>query len=159
MSLRFKPVYGFVVVLLVMGGVLAANFALEGGFGRPAFERVGPDRAGTVRIDVSDLGVEEVRFYRFLNRGNQEVKFFVGRDGDGELHVAFDACEVCHKRKRGFRLEGEWMVCNVCDRAFRLESVNDGGGGCNPIPFPFRVVGGELILTETDVLRGWRLYR
>lgn len=142
-----------------MGAVLLADWALEGGFRRSRFERVGPDRNGEVRLDVAGLGPSEVRFYRFLNSGNQEVRFFVGRDSGGTLQVAFDAAENDFKRKLGFRHEGDWLVNNKCDTALRLEEVNAGTSGCRPAPMKHRVDGQTLVLAEADVLEGWRLFR
>lgn len=156
---RFKPIHGVFVVLLFVAAILVGELALEGRLGGSGFERVAPDQSGQVRIDVSELDPQEVRFFRFLNTGNQEVKFFVGKDAAGEVHVAFDANEPCAKAKRGYRHEGEWLVCNKCDKAFRLAEVNAGGGGCKPVPLKHRVEGGELLLAEGDVLQGWRFFR
>ncbi|HSF42500.1 MAG TPA: Fe-S-containing protein, partial [Thermoanaerobaculia bacterium] len=140
---RFKPIHGVFVVLVFVAAILVGELALEGRFGGAGFERVKPGSDGTVRIDVADLSPQEVRFFRFLNSGNQEVKFFVGRDAAGQVQVAFDANEPCAKAKRGYRHEGEWLVCNKCDKAFRLAEVNAGGGGCKPVPLKHQVNGGE----------------
>jgi len=142
-----------------MGLVLAADWALEGGFARADYLRVSPDPQGFVRLDTKELRPLEVRFYRFLNSGNQEVKFFVGRDGDGLLQVAFDAAESDYKRKRGFRQDGEWLVNNKCDTALRLAEVNAGAGGCRPVPLKHRLAGDQLVLAEADILQGWRYFR
>jgi uncharacterized membrane protein len=142
-----------------MGLVLAADWALEGGFARADYRRVAPDPRGEVRIDASQIEPLEVRFFRFLNAGNQEVKFFVGRDSTGVLQVAFDASESDYKRKRGFRQDGEWLVNNKCDTALRLVEVNAGAGGCRPVPLAHRLDGDQLVLTEADILQGWRYFR
>lgn len=154
---RFKPIHGFLVVLVFVAAVLGADYVLEGR--RSGFERVGPDRDGLVHISLAGLEPQQVRFYQFLNAGNQEVHFFVGRDGAGHVQVGFDGNEICFKTKRGYRHEGEWLVCNKCDKSFRLAAVNQGGGGCNPIPLRHRVQGEELVIAEADVLGGWRLFR
>lgn len=159
MAGRFRPVHGVAVVLLVMALVLAADWALEGGFARADYQRVSPDRQGLVRLDVAQLRPLEMRFYRFLNAGNQEVKFFVGRDGQGVLQVAFDASENDYKRKRGFRQDGEWLVNNKCDTSLRLAEVNAGAGGCRPVPLAHRLEGDQLVLAENDILQGWRYFR
>jgi hypothetical protein len=59
---RFRPVHGVAVVVLVMASVLAADWALEGGFARADYQRVSPDPQGLVRIDVAQLRPLEVRF-------------------------------------------------------------------------------------------------
>lgn len=156
---RFKPVHGVLIVLLFLGAVWGAEIALEGRLNPSGFQTVSPERDGRMRISLAGLKPEDVRFYRFLNSGNQEVRFFVGKDAAGHVQVAFDANEQCAKGKRGFRHEGEWMVCNKCDKAFRISEVNSGGEGCTPIPLHHQVDGTELVLAENDVLQGWRLFR
>jgi len=151
---RFKPAYGFLLVVLMIGAWI--GFQSIGG---SQYQKVSPGRDGVVRIDVADLAPLEAKFFRFLNAGNQEVAFFVARDLSGGVQVAFDANEVCYKKKRGYRAEGEWMVCNFCDKAFRIADVNAGGGGCKPVPVDHRVEGQQVVLTEPDLLRGWRYFR
>jgi uncharacterized membrane protein len=156
---RFKPIHGVFVVLVFVAAVLTADYVLEGRLGAGGSERVSPGRDGMVRVSLAGLEPQQVRFYQFLNPGNQEVRFFVGRDSGGHLQVAFDANELCAKTKRGYRHEGEWLVCNKCDKSFRLSEAGKGGGGCNPVPLRHRVEGEELVIAEADVLGGWRLFR
>lgn len=151
---RFKPIHGLLLVPLFVVGV----FLLAGGFGLSRHERVTPDANGEVRLDVSELEPSQVRFYRFLNRGNQEVKFLVGRDTSGTVQVGFDASETHARVGRGFRHDGDWLVDNKCDTASRLEKVNEGGGGCRPVPLEHHLEGEQLVLRESDILRGWRLF-
>lgn len=156
---RFKPIHGIALVVLAVGALLAAELAFEGRLGSTQFQRVSPGRDGLVRVSLDGLQPLQVRFYQFLNAGSQEVHFLVGRDSAGHVAVAFDANEPCAKAKRGFRAEGEWLVCNKCDKAFRLAEVNAGHGGCNPVPLEHRVDGDELVIAEADILKGWRLFR
>lgn len=156
---RFKPSHGIFLVLLFLGAVLVADLALEGRLGSSDFQRVSPGRDGVVRVSLEGLEPLQVRFYQFLNAGSQEVRFLVGRDSAGHVQVAFDANEPCAKAKRGFRAEGEWLVCNKCDKSFRLIEVNAGGGGCKPVPLEHSVEGDELVIAEADILQGWRLFR
>ena len=156
---RFRPIHGIVLVLVFVGAVLLAELASEGRLRGGGFERITPDTSGGMVIDVANLKPHQVRFYRFLNRSNQEVKFFVGRDAEGVVQVAFDASEVCNKTKRGFRQDGDWIVCNKCDKAFHLAEINAGGGGCKPVTLEHRLEGNRLLIAENDVLKGWRLFR
>lgn len=156
---RFKPLHGILIVLAVLGAVWGAQAALEGRLNPSGFQQITPGQDGMVRIGVTDLKPQEVRFYRFLNSGNQEVRFLIGRDGEGELHVGFDASETHGKNGRGFRHEGEWLVDNKCDTASRLAEVNGNQGGCRPVPLKHRIEGDQLVLAENDILQGWRLFR
>ncbi len=156
---RVRPLHAVSLFVLFGLAVLGANYLLEGGSAQGAFEQVAPDRQGQVRIGIADLGKSQARFFRFLNPGNQEVRFFVGRDRHGVVQVAFDGNELCARWKRGYRHQGDWLVCNKCDRSFHLEEVNAGGGGCKPVPLKHRLEGDELVLTEGQILEGWRLFR
>lgn len=155
---RFKPLHGILIVLAVLGVVWGAQAALESRLNPSGFIQVSPDRQGVLKIDLADLKPREVRFYRFLNSGNQEVLFLVGRDREGVVQVGFDASETHGKLGRGFRHEGDWLVDNKCDTASHLESVNTGTGGCRPVPLKHRIEGNELVLAENDILQGWRLF-
>jgi uncharacterized membrane protein len=156
---RFRPIHGVLVLAFFMAAVLVADWAIEGGFRRERFERVAPGPNGEVRLAVAGIAPGTVKFFRFLNPGNQEVRFFVGRDRGGELQVAFDASENDFKRKLGFRQDGDWLVNNKCETALRLEEVNAGTGGCRPTPLRHRLEGDTLVLREDDVLAGWRYFR
>ncbi len=154
---KFRPLHGVLLVALI----LVLFFGLESLLGRHSrdFVLVSPDPSGRVEIPVGDLQANQVRFFRFLNPGNQEVKFLIGRDAAGSIQVAFDAAETDFKRRRGFRAEGAWLVNNKCDTAIRLVEVNDGRGGCAPVPLRHRVEGDRLLLAENDILEGWRYFR
>lgn len=151
--------HGVILVSLFMALFLVANYAHEGGFEKGGFERIGPDRDGNVRIAVGDLEPGEVRFYRFLNTGNQEAKLFVGRDHEGEIHVAFDANEQCFKAKRGYTYKDGWLTCRKCEKSFKLSEVNDDLGGCAPVAVRHVVEGDQLVIAENAVLEGWRYFR
>ena len=157
--MRFRPVHGIVAVLLFVVVGLIAQLALAGRLGKSGFTRVSPGPDHVVSIDVGGLAPLEVKFFRFLNSGNQEAKFFVGRDGGGTIQVAFDANEVCFKTKRGYKVQGEWLVCRKCDKAFRLSGVNQGKGGCEPVQLAHRLEGDRLLIAEQDILAGWRYFR
>lgn len=158
---RFRPIHGLLLVglllLPVVGWALARELFPERFTGH---ERVEVDDRGEVRIHLAGLEPQQVRFFRYLNYGNQEVRFFAGRDENGTVQVAFDANELCYKTKRGYQYQGDgWLVCRKCDKAFRLAEANAGGGGCNPVPLVHRLDGDTLVLQEGQILEGWRYFR
>ncbi len=157
--MRFRPLHGILLIGLFVVGGLVVQLALAGRLGKSGFERVNAGSDDFVTIEVGTLAPLEVRFFRFLNPANQEVKFFVGRDGGGMIQVAFDANEICFKGKRGFKSQGEWVVCRKCDKAFRLAGVNNGKGGCEPVQLAHRVLGDRVLIAEADLLQGWRFFR
>ena len=154
---RVRPIHAIFVVGLFVCAVLVADWALDLRTRRSKTERVTPQN-GVVEVDVAAIAPGQVRFYEFLNPGNQEVRFFVARDRAGAVQVAFDAAENDYKRKLGFRQEGDWVVNNKCETALRLEEINAGTSGCRPAPLKHRLAGQKLVLQESDVLTGWRYF-
>jgi uncharacterized membrane protein len=154
---RFRPIHGVLLVAVLMAAVLGAERLLSKN--RNRYERVAPHPRGEVVVDVGALAPLQIRYFRFLNSGNQEVKFFIARDERGGLQVAFDASESDFKLKRGFRLDGTWIVNNKCTTSFHLSEVNDHPSGCAPVPLPFRAEQERVVLAEADILGGWRYFR
>lgn len=154
---RIRPIHAIFVVAFFVGAVVLGEWAIDKHNGRGGGERVMP-KDGVVKVDVAGIAPGQVRFYDFLNPGNQEVRFLVARDRSGTLQVAFDAAENDFKRKLGFRQEGDWLVNNKCETSVRLEEVNAGTSGCRPQPLRHRVEGQTLVLAEADVLAGWRYF-
>lgn len=154
---RFRPVHAIAIVGAVFALILGAEQILSGNTNR--YTRVGPDAQGNVVLPVGDLAPMEVRFFRFLNPGNQEVRFFVGRDERGELLGAFDASDNDFKLDRGFHAADGWIVNNKCTTSFRLSEVSSHPSGCAPVPFAFRSEGDRVVIAENELLKGWRYFR
>ncbi|MDH3870419.1 MAG: DUF2318 domain-containing protein, partial [Desulfuromonadales bacterium] len=82
------------------------------------------------------------------------VDFFVVRSHDGVIRSAFDTCDVCYKARKGYRQEGNEMVCNNCDQRFRTDKINEIKGGCNPAPLQRQLIGETLVLSTSDIEKG-----
>jgi uncharacterized membrane protein len=154
---RFRPVHAIALVAAVFALVLGAEQLFYGNPNR--FTRVGPDAQGQVALDVGGIAPAEVRFYRFLNPGNQEVRFFVGRDETGTLFAAFDASDNDFKLDRGFHAADGWIVNNKCTSSFRLSEINEHPSGCAPVPIAFASDGSRVVIREDELLKGWRYFR
>ncbi|MBI4823762.1 MAG: DUF2318 domain-containing protein [Nitrospirae bacterium] len=137
------------LIAIVIGILVisAVGFILLSGSG----DRVTPvnAEAGIVKIPVADVSDGKARFFS-LNG----IRFFVLKSSDGVLRTAFDACDVCFREKKGYRQEGDLMVCNNCGQAFPSEKINELRGGCNPIPVERQVQGKYLMLSEEDIKVG-----
>ena len=97
---------------------------------------------GMVEIPTSGLLDSDLHFYSAGVNG-KSVRFFVIRRGSGEYIAALDACQICGWS--GYRQQGQNVICRNCGAAIYIPSIGEKGG-CNPVPFPSHVEGGEVIV-------------
>lgn len=142
------PVLVLMAVLIAAGGWLTLGSGTSGG---P--QVVSPDPNGTIRFAAADFNDGKARFYR-LKSQTGPVDFFVVRSHDGVIRSAFDTCDVCYKALKGYRQEGDEMVCNNCDQRFRTDLINVVKGGCNPAPLRRQQVGDSIVIAAADVVQG-----
>ena len=84
----------------------------------------------------------------------KSVYFFVLKSSDGVIRAAFDSCDVCFRERKGYRQEGDLMICNNCGQAVPSVRINIEKGGCNPAPLERSTVGSNVVLKVPDICRG-----
>lgn len=112
---------------------------------------------GEIRLDLNEVSDGKAHYYSYQD-GEKTIKFFVIKSRDGVVRAAFDACDVCFPEKKGYRQEGDFMVCINCGRKFHSTQVNVVEGGCNPAPLAREVVGEQLVLKVADIRPGGRFF-
>lgn len=113
---------------------------------------------GSVKIPLQELASGEAKFYTYDVAG-EAVKFFIMKSPDGKYRAAFDASEECAPFKKGFRQEGNDMVCNKCLQRFASTTINVLKGACNPSSIDRKVQGEDLVLKTADLERGVSYFR
>jgi hypothetical protein len=108
---------------------------------------------GVVSFNTSDFADGTAAFFTTQAAG-KSINFFVLQSSDGVIRAAFDACDVCFPAKKGYRQDGDLMVCNNCGQQFRSIRINVEKGGCNPSPLDRTVEDGKLLIALTDIEKG-----
>lgn len=85
-----------------------------------------------VVIDITQLKINHPEFYTYTT-GSKNVNFFVLKT-EQSLEAYLDACMRCYPHKKGFRVEGFFLVCRYCGSRYPLDSLKTGLGTCYPIP-------------------------
>ncbi len=119
------------------------------GYGGTKGERVVLEN-GEVKIDTSVFDDSKARFYNIEVSSGKTVYFFIVKDKNGILRAAANECQVCFAAKRGFRQEGDEMVCNNCGNRYPIEKIATEKGGCNPAPINpnLKIVDGGIVIEE-----------
>ena len=104
-----------------------------------------------VGIPISEIG-DNAKFYNYDTNG-VEVKYFAVRGSDGDIHVAFDACDVCYQAKKGYRQSGDIMQCLNCGKQYPINScgTENTAGGCWPSYLPMSIKGENVIIEKSDL--------
>ncbi len=101
-----------------------------------------------VVIDLNALKTNIPEFYTYHADGKR-INFFVLK-GEHSTEAYLDACMRCYPHKKGFRVEGFFLVCRYCGSRYPLDKLKAGLGTCYPIPLKAEIKGHYLyISTET----------
>lgn len=106
---------------------------------------------GSLEFDVSQFDDGLAKYFSYTI-GNTEVKFFIVKSSDGVIRAAFDTCDVCFRAKKGYRQEGDLMICNNCGQAFPTSSINVEKGGCNPSPLD-RTIEDDTVYIKIESIK------
>jgi uncharacterized membrane protein len=150
------PILAVAALVVFAGAALAAFTLLKSPSGD-----VGPGTANASGTEISyDLATFDdglPKYYSYDGQG-KKIKFFILKSSDGVVRAAFDACDVCYQSRKGYRQEGNFMVCNNCGQRFISTKINEIRGGCNPAPLERTVVGDKLVIAVADILPGARYF-
>ncbi|MDW7645852.1 MAG: Fe-S-containing protein [Desulfuromonadales bacterium] len=140
-----------VIILTILVALAAAAWTVIPG--DAAGSKLLKAEGGLVQIDQADLADGQARYYRVQGAEN-EINFFLVQSQDGEIRSAFDTCDVCFRAQKGYRQEGDSMICNNCNQAFKTELVGVIKGGCNPAPLAKELRDGKVIISLADLEQG-----
>lgn len=93
-----------------------------------------------VRIPLAEVDDGNLHLFTLLTEG-QSIRFMVIKKPAG-YGTALDACLICGAE--GYRQEGQNVICRHCGSAIYIPSIGQKGG-CNPIGFPSRIEGDEIV--------------
>ena len=87
------------------------------------------------------------------------MRYFIIKSSDGVVRAAFDACDVCWESGKGYKQNGDFMVCQNCGRRFQSTKVNVVTGGCNPSALSRTIRDGKVVITAQVLSEGQRLFK
>ena len=106
-----------------------------------------------ISINTSGLEPGAAAFYQ-INHEGKTIRFFLARDRAQTIHAALDACDVCWRDGKGYKLEDGVMVCVSCQMKFPLARIGLVTGGCNPHPVSFSEVDDNVVLSVAELVSG-----
>lgn len=151
-------VLGIFALIVLASAVFSDGFGL---FSQPTVTGSAVSAAGAegaFTIPMSDISTT-AKFYEY-SYGGSTIRFFAVMANDGSVKTGFDECDVCYRSGKGYRQEGDYMVCNNCGNRYPISGLgteNKNPGGCWPGYLPSTVEGGNLVIQKSDIASGaWR---
>jgi uncharacterized membrane protein len=157
---RFLTVAAIIVVVIISGLILY-NFVLKDEEEHDISYRSSIATGQEVRIPVFDINDGDFHYYSQEVDG-VDVKFFMVTDKRGDVHSAFDACDVCYDARKGYVQDGDKAKCINCGQRFSIEELgtkNSAGGGCWPGYLEHEVVKGNVLIQLSDLRSGMYYFR
>ncbi|MDP3093886.1 MAG: Fe-S-containing protein [bacterium] len=120
------------------------------------------EKGGKVVLENGEVGLSAVtfndnkaRFYNIEMPNGKTIYFFVVKDKNNIYRAAANACQVCFGERKGFRQEGDEIVCNNCGNRYPIEKIATEKGGCNPGPINpnLEVRNEDIIIKQVDLER------
>ncbi len=139
--------------VLGLVAVVAAGWFLLGQQSPGGHALVNAGQDGMIRFTTSEFSDGKARFYRYQGQSGS-IDFFIVRSQDGVVRAAFDTCDVCFRERKGYRQEGNDMVCNNCGQHFRTDLINVVKGGCNPAPLHRQLTNDNLVIAVNNIEQG-----
>jgi high-affinity iron transporter len=110
---------------------------------------------GQLAIPVAQISDGDL--HRFAAKENgATVRFWLYQKPDGKIATVFDACEICGGV--GFFKGPNGVVCKNCGAPVNPQSVGVRGG-CNPVPVQADLVGGTVVIQESAIAAGSRMFQ
>ncbi|TMR96829.1 Fe-S-containing protein [Nonomuraea basaltis] len=98
---------------------------------------------GTVSIPVERVSDGHLHRFAYPAKDGIEVRFIVVKRNEAAFGVGLDACTTCGAT--GYFERAGKVICKLCDVAINIPTIGFKGG-CNPIPVPYSLSHGRLLL-------------
>jgi uncharacterized membrane protein len=158
MNRRNGLIIGGVAAGILVVAVAAVSAGMLDGFFKKSPAEIGKaagvvETADAVKIPRKVLDSGKALFLLQESEGRQ-VHYFALKSRDGVYRAALDACDVCFRKNRGYRQEGDQMVCNNCGQKFACDKIGEVKGGCNPHPLVHKEEAGFMVIRKADIVAG-----
>ncbi|MDA8428252.1 MAG: Fe-S-containing protein [Geobacteraceae bacterium] len=115
-----------------------------------------PDAGGTIKVKIEELGDGNLHRYSYVTDDGHVVRFFmINRSGGKKIGVVYDACMLCGDM--GYLQDKNEVICIACNVRIFIPSIGKAGG-CNPIPLPHHIEGGQVSVSVAELDKGAKYF-
>ncbi|MDR1946154.1 MAG: DUF2318 domain-containing protein [Desulfovibrio sp.] len=104
---------------------------------------------GLIRLPLSEVGDGALHRFVYSSRRGVDIRYIVIKKSESAYGVGLDACDVCGAGGGYYERKGQ-VICTLCDVVMNKSTIGFAGG-CNPVPLPFRIESGSLLINIEDL--------
>lgn len=152
-----RQLYALILTAFVLCCALLAVPAHAGPFGSLFSKETTLEiKDGSVSLPVADVNAK-ASFYK-VNVDGTDVIFFALLDSAGKVRVALDACDSCWQSGKGYKQQGDSMICQNCGMAFHSDRISMRKGGCNPHPVGYTLSDKSVVIPAAELQAGVKFF-
>jgi len=110
---------------------------------------------GELRLPVARLADHRLHHFIVSVEGG-DLRLIAILDSSDSVRIGLDACRICGTQ--GYYQEGENVICRNCAAAIYIPSIGMAGG-CNPVHIDYHVDGQTVVLTESALVAGAKVFQ
>lgn len=143
---RLSVFMSVLIVIAVLDLTVVKDYQNRGFTLSPAEEYVLDDTYA--HIPLTQVSDKMLHRFHYKTPDGITVRFIIIQKQGSSFGIGFDACEICGAT--GYYQRGEQVVCMLCDVVMNINTIGYKGG-CNPIPLPYTIENGEILIKLTDL--------
>ena len=146
-SRRWSSMAAVLFVIAVLDLSVVQSYANQGFTLSPVEEHRLEE--GLVHIPLEQVSDQHLHRFAHLTEDGTQIRWIIIKKQGAAFGVGFDACEICGPT--GYYERNGQVVCMLCDVVMNINTIGYKGG-CNPIPLPYSIDQGEIVIDLEDIL-------
>lgn len=111
---------------------------------------------GEIAISLDTVADGRLHRYSYTASGGTVMRFIIIKKGGSSYGVGLDACDICGPT--GYYERDGQVVCKLCDVVMNKATIGFKGG-CNPVPFPYKITGGKIVIAAEALEKEKKRFR
>ncbi len=103
---------------------------------------------GMIVVPLDNLEDGHLHRYIYKAKDGVNVRFFLIKKAENSYGVVLDACDICGPS--GYFERKDEVICKLCDVVMNRGTIGFKGG-CNPIPFPYKIHDRKVKIDPKDL--------
>jgi uncharacterized membrane protein len=111
-----------------------------------------------VVVNVTAMRPGSARLFSYTDDAGKRLRFVLARGHDGKVSTVFDACSQCSAFHRGYRVDGDEVICRECGNHYSVDRLTEGKASCVPVSLPHQDDSGIVRIKTADLKAGHALF-